>query len=95
MLYKCFYYYRFVSAAVRFYTERRQLEEGGDLTLRLRPSQGLKPASPLRFPGKISVNRAGDRLAVSDTGHHRVLLIDLQGVVQVGASSSKSVKKMG
>ena len=76
--------YQFVSAAVQFYSDRQQLMKGGDLTLRLRPSQHALPASPLLFPGKVNISRAGDVIAVSDTGHHRILLLDLDAVVQVG-----------
>jgi DNA-binding beta-propeller fold protein YncE len=37
--------------------------------------------SPLLFPGKVAAARDG-RIAVSDSGHHRVLLLDADGVVQ-------------
>ena len=39
--------------------------------------------STLCFPGKISWDPAGKRLAISDTGQHRILITDSQGVVQV------------
>jgi hypothetical protein len=41
------------------------------------------PSSLLKFPGKVDVDEKGDRLAVSDIGHHRVLILDKLGVVQV------------
>lgn len=35
----------------------------------------------LAFPGKVAADRAGRRLAISDTGHDRVLVCDLDGEV--------------
>ena len=40
-------------------------------------------ASTLRFPGKLAWHPAGKRLAVSDTGQHRVLITNSSGVVEV------------
>ena len=39
--------------------------------------------SALRFPGKLSWDPTGKRFAISDTGQHRILITDNQGVVQV------------
>ena len=75
--------HQFVSVAVQFYSHSQQLVKGG-LTSCLGPSQTLPSASTLLYPGKVSVSRNGDRIAVTDTGHHRVLLIRLDGSVQVG-----------
>ena len=35
----------------------------------------------VKFPGKISINRSGTQIAISDTGNHRVLLINDEGIV--------------
>ncbi len=43
--------------------------------LELRPEAALEPEHPLRFPAKLYI--AGDRLFVSDTGHHRILEVRL------------------
>ena len=75
--------HQFVSVAVQFYSHSQQLVKGG-LTSCLGPSQTLPSAFTLLYPGKVSVSRNGDRIAVTDTGHHRVLLIRLDGSVQVG-----------
>ncbi len=40
-----------------------------------------EPDQPLRFPGKILADPEGRRLFVADSGHHRVLVLDLHGVV--------------
>lgn len=36
-------------------------------------------ASPLFFPGKISVDAPGNRLFIADSTHHRIVITDLQG----------------
>ncbi|XP_014662525.1 PREDICTED: NHL repeat-containing protein 2-like [Priapulus caudatus] len=35
----------------------------------------------LLFPGKVAVDSSGARLAISDTGHNRVVVVDRKGVV--------------
>jgi len=44
----------------------------------------------VKFPGKIAINRSGTQIAVSDTGNHRVLLINDEGIVnaKVGTGTS-------
>ncbi|MEM1030010.1 MAG: thioredoxin-like domain-containing protein [Myxococcota bacterium] len=42
----------------------------------------LPPTGPLAFPGKVAVAPAGDRIAVADSGHHRVVVADVTGQVQ-------------
>jgi DNA-binding beta-propeller fold protein YncE len=39
-------------------------------------------ATPLLFPGKLMADEATDRLIISDTGHHRLMVADLNGQVQ-------------
>jgi len=39
-----------------------------------RPSNG-----PLLFPGKVKVDAAGKRLFIADTGHNRIVQVDLEG----------------
>ncbi|MBX9626092.1 MAG: redoxin domain-containing protein, partial [Gemmataceae bacterium] len=38
-----------------------------------------RPDTPLFFPGKVAVDPAGNRLAVADSTHHRVVVTDLDG----------------
>jgi DNA-binding beta-propeller fold protein YncE len=40
-----------------------------------------RDAAPLRFPGKVLLDETGGRLVVSDTGHHRVVVAGLDGLV--------------
>ncbi len=44
------------------------------------------PPSFLRFPGKLNWDSSGQRLAISDTGQHRILVTDSSGLVMVCAS---------
>lgn len=39
-------------------------------------------ATPLRFPGKILADEAGQRLFISDSNHNRIVVTDLAGKVQ-------------
>jgi DNA-binding beta-propeller fold protein YncE len=39
-------------------------------------------STPLRFPGKLLADASRGRLVVSDTGHHRIVLADLDGTVR-------------
>jgi hypothetical protein len=38
--------------------------------------------APLRFPGKVLADERSGRLFVSDTGHHRIVIADLDGAVR-------------
>ncbi|KAM9774353.1 NHL repeat-containing protein 2 isoform X1 [Syngnathus typhle] len=61
----------FADVSLRYYREKKLL---------LPHPVGVKlyrdslPPSILSFPGKLCVDRAGDRLAIADTGHHRILV---------------------
>lgn len=35
--------------------------------------------SPLRYPGKLAINPDGERLFISDSSHHRIVVTDLAG----------------
>jgi hypothetical protein len=50
--------------------------------LALRPEAQLEPEHPLRYPAKLLV--FGDRLFISDTGHHRILEVRLDADGQAG-----------
>jgi len=38
-----------------------------------------QPATPLRFPGKVIADEAGDRLFISDSNHNRIVVTTLEG----------------
>lgn len=39
------------------------------------------PQTRLSFPGKVSMDKSGERLFVADTGHHRILVISKEGII--------------
>lgn len=41
------------------------------------------PLTRLSFPGKIATDKVGERLVVADTGHHRILLINKEGIILI------------
>ncbi|XP_061611485.1 NHL repeat-containing protein 2 isoform X1 [Phyllopteryx taeniolatus] len=62
----------FADVSLRYYREKK--------LLRLHPV-GVKlyrdslPPSILSFPGKVCMDHGSDRLAIADTGHHRILVV--------------------
>ena len=40
------------------------------------------PVTMLSYPGKVLADAASERLFIADTGHHRILLTDLEGTIQ-------------
>jgi thiol-disulfide isomerase/thioredoxin len=46
-------------------------------------------SGPLAFPGKV-VSLPGDRLALSDSGHHRLLVLTLDGRVELAVGSGEA-----
>jgi sugar lactone lactonase YvrE/thiol-disulfide isomerase/thioredoxin len=46
--------------------------------LKVSPERDKAPRSLLRFPGKLAVDAAGERLAVSDSNHNRIVLLSLK-----------------
>jgi DNA-binding beta-propeller fold protein YncE len=60
-------------------------------TLREGPGQRVIPdggeATALAFPGKVAVDPATNRLAIADSGHHRILIADLEGTVHAVAGT--------
>ena len=68
----------FMEVAVNYFREK---EEINDHSLPLKLEQ--LPPSPLRFPGKMCVSRDGKTLVVADTGDHRILVMDRNGLIKV------------
>jgi len=52
------------------------------------------PSSLLLFPGKVHVDEAGDRLFISDSGHHRVIIVKRStgAILDVIGSGEKGLK---
>ncbi|KAG9462762.1 hypothetical protein GDO78_023196, partial [Eleutherodactylus coqui] len=66
----------FTSVALKFYKERHEIKAA---RIPLRLYKDSLPPSPLRFPGKVAVDPFGERLVISDTGHHRILVVSKDG----------------
>ena len=64
--------------ALPYYRKRGVLDE---TPLRLDPAADTKVETPLRFPGKILADEAGDRLFIADSGHHRIVVARLDGTL--------------
>ena len=65
--------------ALDFYKSRGQISNH---SLPLKLSKDSLPESPLLYPGKIEINPEGDRIAVADSGHNRILVLTTEGVVE-------------
>jgi thiol-disulfide isomerase/thioredoxin len=50
--------------------------------LRFFPESEKPHDGPLLYPGKVTADAAGDRLFITDTGHNRIVVTDLQGTGQ-------------
>lgn len=70
----------FVCVALNYYRDKEFISKS---SLPLRLEKENLPLSPLHFPGKICVSEDGNKLVVSDTGHHRILVLGKGGVIQV------------
>ncbi|XP_068114903.1 NHL repeat-containing protein 2 [Hyperolius riggenbachi] len=68
----------FTSMALKFYQERKEIKPD---RIPLQLYRDFLPASPLLFPGKVAVDPSGDRLVISDTGHHRILVVSKSGKI--------------
>ncbi len=65
-----------------FYENKGTLKRGQKANFISLEKNNTRP-STLRFPGKICWDQERKRLAISDTGQHRVLVTDGRGVITV------------
>ena len=69
---------QFVGVAVDYYKEK------GEISRHSLPLEVVQlPPSVLNFPGKVCVSQDGKTIVVADTGHHRILVLDKNGLVKV------------
>lgn len=66
----------FADAALRYYRERGLITAH---TVPVKLFRDSLPPSILSFPGKIAIDERDKRLAIADTGHHRILLVSTTG----------------
>ncbi|MBA3685057.1 MAG: redoxin domain-containing protein [Planctomycetes bacterium] len=73
-----------IEAAVARLLETGRIEgvlAAAPLVLQSEPAPAQAALRPLDFPGKVIADAAGKRLFIADSGHHRVLVADLDGTV--------------
>ncbi|KAK3589870.1 hypothetical protein CHS0354_015896 [Potamilus streckersoni] len=66
----------FIRIALEYYKEKGDIS---DHSLPVKPE--IENLQPLHFPGKICTSSDGKTIAVADTGHNRILLLDKNGIV--------------
>ncbi|XP_074518642.1 NHL repeat-containing protein 2 [Halichoeres trimaculatus] len=66
----------FTDITLRYYREKGQLKEH---TVGVKLYRDSLPPSILSFPGKVAVDDSRKRLAIADTGHHRILVVTVTG----------------
>ena len=65
-----------IAAALEFYDEQGLLNDAPVPTSLEKDKDPVLVSSPLRFPGKVAVDRENNRIFVSDSGNHRILAIN-------------------
>jgi len=82
----------FTAAALRHYGERGLLKAHA---VGIKLYRDALPPSVLSFPGKVAVDSSGKRLAIADTGHHRILVVSLAGkLLHVIGGKKSSILKL-
>ena len=74
----------FVDAALKYFTSTGEIKNH---SINVSLAKDNLPRTSLSFPGKLSVKKSGDKLAISDTGHHQILVVDVNGVVETTVGS--------
>ncbi|KAJ7984653.1 hypothetical protein DPEC_G00356990 [Dallia pectoralis] len=82
----------FTNAALRHYQDQGLLRDHLVGTKLYRDSL---PSSLLSFPGKVAVDSGSKRLAIADTGHHRVLVVSSTGMLLYSVGGPESGRKDG
>jgi len=65
-----------LNAAIPYYRAEKLLDEK---PFPLEPESAGEATTPLRFPGKVLADEAGDRLFISDSNHNRIVIASLDG----------------
>uniref|UniRef100_A0A8P4GLU2 NHL repeat-containing protein 2 n=1 Tax=Dicentrarchus labrax TaxID=13489 RepID=A0A8P4GLU2_DICLA len=66
----------FTDCALRYYGEQGLLKTHA---VKIKLYRDSLPTSFLSFPGKVAIDSSEKRLAIADTGHHRILLLSSTG----------------
>ncbi|MFN0056558.1 MAG: thioredoxin-like domain-containing protein [Planctomycetales bacterium] len=65
-----------IDRVIAFHRRKKTLDES---PVKFDLERNRSEASPLRFPGKVLADKAGDRLFISDSNHNRIVVATLQG----------------
>lgn len=65
--------------AIPYYRDRKLLDEK---PLRFNLEADKARQTPLRYPGKVLADEAGNRLFIADSNHNRIVVTDLEGALQ-------------
>lgn len=66
----------FLKQVLPYYRQKRLLDE---TPLRFDLLAHQQPATPLRYPGKVLADEAGNRLFIADSNHNRIVITTLAG----------------
>ncbi|XP_028415084.1 NHL repeat-containing protein 2-like [Dendronephthya gigantea] len=77
----------FVDAAIKWFQNSGKISNH---SINISLARDSLPQTSLSFPGKISLKKSGDKMAVADTGHHRILIVDMTGVVETVVGKGES-----
>ncbi|XP_078420824.1 NHL repeat-containing protein 2 [Cetorhinus maximus] len=84
--------FSFISMTLKYYKEKEEIKDHG---IKLKLYKDSLPPSSLLFPAKIAVDNATGRLAIADSGHHRILVTEKNGEVLHAVGGPKSGWKDG
>ncbi|XP_078269596.1 NHL repeat-containing protein 2 [Rhinoraja longicauda] len=81
-----------ISVTLKYYKEKGKIKDQG---IKLKLYKDSLPPSSLLFLGKIAVDNSTGNLAIADSGHHRILVIEKHGQVRYSIGGKKSGWKDG
>jgi DNA-binding beta-propeller fold protein YncE len=83
-----------VQAALNYYGEKQSLDYRPVPVALEKNKDARLAASPLKFPGKLATDLANQRLFISDSNNHRIVVTDLDGnfILQVGGGGGEGFR---
>ncbi|KAH9322714.1 hypothetical protein KI387_017353, partial [Taxus chinensis] len=83
-----------VEAALQFYGEKKVLDDHPIPEVLEKEKDTRLLMSPLKFPGKLATDITNNRLFISDSNNHRIVVTDLEGrfIMQVGSNEEEVLR---
>ncbi|CAM6081683.1 unnamed protein product [Calypogeia fissa] len=83
-----------VQAALNYYGEKQMLDYRPIPEALEKNKDSRLATSPLKFPGKLATDLANQRLFISDSNNHRIVVTDLEGkfILQVGGGGGEGFR---